>query len=398
MLGDPQKAIEAYRQYVEQRPDNQLGHLELGFAYEAACQSEMNTIAGESRGRVEQKKCEIPEFRDPMVASWKAAGITLQDFIDTGEMARRNGRVESSLAWFRRGSEFTPDSGTPWFYIGQVYESQQQLNISTDAYLSAFELGNTESINELVDIYTETGNDSSLVGILDQSLEQFPGHQDRVLWWNSLGKEYLEQSDWESAIQVYEKAIAEFPENPQLHVYLGQSYYDGGRGVEKAVEEIERAIQLDPEIGIGYYTLARILSREKRYSEADIWYERALEKIPGENWWRLARANTARLAGNLELAEQEYLKIVERSKTFVSAFYELAWLYRLLEEQEKAIESIEQAIALTNTPKQEYYVRAGQIYEWVGDLEKALTAYREALSLNPDNSLAKAKIESLSKP
>jgi tetratricopeptide (TPR) repeat protein len=395
-LGQPEAAINAYKDNVNLRPANPLGHLELGFAYEAACQTELKAIQGEAKGRPEEQRCEIPEYQEPMIASWKEAGLTVQDFIDTGEMARRNGRMNDALVWYRRGSEFSPDAGAPWFYIGQVYAKQEEMSVSTDAYLAAFELGYTDSINVLVDIFAATGNDESLIAILNQSLERFTEHQDRVLWWNLLGKEYLEQMDWESAIQVYEKAITEFPENPQLHVSLGQAYYDGGKGVEKAIDEVERAIELDPDIGIGYYALARILTREKRFEEADIWYERALEKIPGENWWRLARANAARSSGNLNLAKQEYLAIIERSQNFVSAHYELAWLYRLLEQKEPSIESIEQAIALTSVSKQEYYVRAGAIYEWAGDIEKALDAYRQALSLNPDNQTAKSKVEALS--
>jgi tetratricopeptide (TPR) repeat protein len=395
LLGKPEAAIKAYQAYVQLRPLNPLGQLELGFAYEAACQAEMKRIQVEPTGRQEQRRCEILAYQESMVGAWKAAGVTLQDFIDTGETANENGRIEDALSWFRRGSEFSPASGAPWFYIGKLYASQDEQSISTDAYLASFELGYTESINALVEIYTSIGDDNSLVGILSQALERFPGHQDRAQWWNLLGKEYLEQMDWETAIQVYEQGIVEFPENPQLHVYLGQAYYDGGKGVEVAIGEVERAIEINPDLGIGYYTLARIMAREKRYAEADIWYERALEKIPAENWWRLARANTARISGNYSLAEQEYLKIIERSRTFVSAYYELAWLYRLLDIQGKAIESIEQAIALTSTPKQEYYIRAGEIYEWAGDNEKALEAYRQALSLNPDNTVAKSKIEAL---
>jgi len=36
-------------------------------------------------------------------------------------------------------------------------------------------------------------------------------------------------------------------------------------------------------------------------------------------------------------------------------------------------------------PDHEYYARAGQIYEWTGDNATALTAYRQALALNPTN-------------
>ena len=395
MLGEPEKAIDAYQKYINLRPANPLGYLELGFAYEAACRAELEAIQGASRGRTEQQRCEIPEYQEPMIAAWKAAGLTTQDFIDTGEMARRNGRLNDALVWYRRGSEFSPDAGAPWFYIGQVYAALNGPRVSVASYLKAFDLGYAESINSLVDVFTENGDDEALVALLRRSLDRFPGHPERQLWWNQLGEKYMEQKDWDSAIQAYQEAIVEYPSNSQLHNNLGLSYYEGGKGIVKATEEIEKAIAIDPDNGVGYYTLARILTREKRYAEADNWFERALEKNPGTNRWQLARANAAREGGNLALAQQEYLAIIDRSPNFAPAYYEIALVYRLKEQPDEAVEAIEQAVELMATPTLEYYMRAASIYEWTEDVDKAVEAYKLALALNPQNQRASERLEKL---
>jgi tetratricopeptide (TPR) repeat protein len=396
MLGEPEKAIESYRKYVELRPSNPLGKVELGFAYEAACQIELAASQGTSNLRPEQQRCNSPKYLELMISTWKAAGLTTQDFIDSGESARRNGRNNDALAWFRRASEFNPDSGAPYFYIGQVYEALNGPRVSTASYQKSFDLGYVESIDALMEVYTGNGDVEAQVELLEEALDRYPGNPERQQWWNRLGEMYTEQEDWNSAIQVYENAIVEFPDNPGFHINLGLAYYEGGENVGMATDEIKQAIALDPDSGIGYYSLARLLAREKRYAEADNWFERAIGKNPNSNWWPLVRANTARAAGNLALAQQEYLAIIERSPNFTPAYYEIAQLYRLIEEPDQSISAIEQAIDLSSNPNQEYFFRAAGIYEWTGNLEKALDSYRQILALDPENEVAMEKVQSLS--
>ena len=61
LLGDPEKAKGYYLTYSQSRPNNPLGHIVLGFAYDAL---ENQALAAES---------------------WKAAGLTSQDFIEAGK-------------------------------------------------------------------------------------------------------------------------------------------------------------------------------------------------------------------------------------------------------------------------------------------------------------------------
>ena len=55
---------------------------------------------------------------------------------------------------------------------------------------------------------------------------------------------------------------------------------------------------------------------------------------------------------------------------------------------DEAIESIELAIDYKEPPVDQYFARAGNIYQAAGLTEKAINAYRLALSINPDNEIA----------
>jgi tetratricopeptide (TPR) repeat protein len=77
-LGECDKAIESYRQYVRMRPKNPLGHLELGFTYEA-----------------------LGDFSSA-VNEWQQFDFFTQDFIHTMEEAWQEESYEEILLWYKR--------------------------------------------------------------------------------------------------------------------------------------------------------------------------------------------------------------------------------------------------------------------------------------------------------
>ena len=58
--------------------------------------------------------------------------------------------------------------------------------------------------------------------------------------------------------------------------------------------------------------------------------------------------------------------------------------------------AVQQSLALMEPPDPWFYVRAGDIYEWAGETEKALTAYQYAVTLDSTNSSALQGIQRLS--
>ena len=61
----------------------------------------------------------------------------------------------------------------------------------------------------------------------------------------------------------------------------------------------------------------------------------------------------------------------------------------------QAMAAIEQALVLMAPPNVYYYARAGSIYEWAGDKNQALYAYRQVLLIDPQNAVARKGVERL---
>jgi len=82
LLGEHTLAIQAYRQYTNLRPDNPLGHLELGQALEGACfgANEEPLSVDPSKASATNGVCADERLRKALLAEWKAARLDARDF------------------------------------------------------------------------------------------------------------------------------------------------------------------------------------------------------------------------------------------------------------------------------------------------------------------------------
>jgi Tfp pilus assembly protein PilF len=84
------------------------------------------------------------------------------------------------------------------------------------------------------------------------------------------------------AAYFYRRSI-EFNPTSQAHTFLGWIYSLKGL-YEDAIEECEKAIELDPEYGNPYNDIGAYLVRLKKFDEAVPWLEKALKAPKYENY------------------------------------------------------------------------------------------------------------------
>ncbi|MGB5844247.1 MAG: tetratricopeptide repeat protein, partial [Anaerolineales bacterium] len=101
LLGQPNEAKENYLQYTELRPDNPLGHIGLGFAYEQL---------GDSVNSRE---------------AWIEAGLMPHEFNAVGDEKYKLEEYEEAIRWYERAILIDPISAESWLNIGKVYDGLQ---------------------------------------------------------------------------------------------------------------------------------------------------------------------------------------------------------------------------------------------------------------------------------
>jgi tetratricopeptide (TPR) repeat protein len=231
--------------------------------------------------------------------------------------------------------------------------------------------------------------------VLKSAMESFPESRYWPIWSSRLGDMLRIQKRWDEAQVAYQDSLALAPDDLAAHIGLGWVYYERDDSLQKALNEFQFVISNPESKGLGQYTIGLVLTREKRYTEADVWLVQALAAYPDNCWFYVARGNAAREGGELALALGVYQDAINLCPDFAQVYHEIAYAYQLNEQSTQAMSASEQAVILNNPPNLYIYLRAGSIYEWGGDKGRALEAYRQTLLLDPSNTTALSGVQRL---
>ena len=162
---------------------------------------------------------------------------------------------------------------------------------------------------------------------------------------------YLQQRQFPAARRVFDGMIAQFGDQPQLHIAIGRAFREAGR-LPEAVEEFKRAIALDSKFPGAHYNLGL----------AHLWNEGVS-----------AVAN----------AEEEFkLELATNPNDFFSNYF-LGITYIFQRKWEPAIDCLTTAARIQpNNP--DPYFQLGQAYQELQKHDQAIVMLNKAIELNPD--------------
>ncbi|WP_341898820.1 tetratricopeptide repeat protein [Ferrovibrio terrae] len=268
----------------------------------------------------------VEGLAEAMFASASALGRS-----DGGDLAE----LHLQLALFLR-----PDLDDARMLLGDIYESRSRFDQALAMYAkvspnSAYgesaqlrqawcinELGRTDEAVRVLRrmVSANTGSPRALLTLADMyrqmekwpeatreytaALERIPRLEPRhwtILFGRGVAYERSKQFDKGEADML--KALELQPDQPLVLNYLGYSWVDMHRNIERATRMIERAVQLRPNDGAIVDSLGWALYRLGRYPEAVIQLERAVELKGGDPvitdhlgdaYWRVGRQEEAK--------------------------------------------------------------------------------------------------------
>ncbi len=133
------------------------------------------------------------------------------------------------------------------------------------------------------------------------------------------------------------------------HFGRGLVYAAQGRS-EQAIQEMQRALALQPDLAVAHKELGRIFWAQRQF----------------------------------QLAETHYRKAIELEPEMASAYLGLGLNFASQRDFPNALEQFQRAIELAPDLPSAYH-SLGQTYAWMGDLPKAIEAYQTAIRLEPNN-------------
>ncbi|UCG53177.1 MAG: tetratricopeptide repeat protein, partial [Candidatus Latescibacterota bacterium] len=150
-----------------------------------------------------------------------------------------------------------------------------------------------------------------------------------------------------------------------------------------ALEEINKAVEIHPDVADSYVQRAIILKEAGKYFEAINDYSKALEIAPELSSVRYDFAQTLRQVKMYEPAIEEYLRAIELDPVKTEAYNNLGITYLEMREYGKAIEYFRKVIEM-NSNYTKAYNNLGAALAETGSTEEAVLVLERAIEIDPD--------------
>jgi len=195
-----------------------------------------------------------------------------------GKLELKAGRLEQAGGWLERAVELRPDSSVDWCNLGVVYFRQRALARAADALGRALALdaNNVDAIWNHGLLLLERGDTEPGLTLLTRAA----GLRPQALGFQlTLGNVFLAAEHFERAMQHFRQALALEPANAALSYRVLSTLVRGERFAE-AEELACWLVHEQPARADGFIALGRVLSKQRKFSEAIAAFHQALALEP----------------------------------------------------------------------------------------------------------------------
>ncbi len=246
--------------------------------------------------------------------------------------------------------------------------------------------------------YQQTGQFPKAIGLYQTALLQSPANPVLAFNYALVLEKAGRHTD---AAAAFEKAGTLDPKNSQGPLYAGLLYHQAGDDA-KAVPNLKSAVALGTDQKFNAYTaLAEAASTAKNTADAANYYTLAGQANPTDFNTQANLGILEQNAGKKADAEAAYRKAAalkaDNPKSMAAVQSNLAML---LTSEGKLDDAATFLVAANQSDPSSVSIQdnLGAVYEKQGKKDLALAAYKKALTINPDNGVAKDGVARLGKP
>jgi len=172
-----------------------------------------------------------------------------------------------------------------------------------------------------------------------------PSIKKTAIAYNDLSLELTDQGDYDKAIEYLDKAI-------ELDPNFSIAYYNRGRNhdrkyyYEDAISDYSRAIELDPEYAWAYVNRGWVYKQMGQQDQAIRNFTKGIELDPSDKLAFYDRGDIFLYQGEYELAVEDYTKAIKIDPDYKEAIFNRAIAYAELDQSKDTIKDLERAIEL----------------------------------------------------
>lgn len=259
-----------------------------------------------------------------------------------------------------------PDLALDQYGLGKLYESRGWSAMARARFYRAKRLGLRDE--ELEQALPESDPNPSLVERL-------------------AGREAMRHKEYAMAVAHYRVAVRLAPENARNYRNMGLALVSQERP-EEALTAYREAMQLDPGLAAAHSDLALLYSKNfSQHLKAIELLDKALELEPQNKlyWYNLAHVYLT--LGQYDKAVERFERVLDFDPHSALTLYSLGLALSKHGSHKAALDRLQQALEI-NPEYEDAYYQLGAVYRALGRLDEAAAAYERCLSFNPNHRYA----------
>jgi tetratricopeptide (TPR) repeat protein len=303
-------------------------------------------------------------------------------------------RFQESRQYFQKAVQEDPDFAIAHLYLAQVAPTAKDLFKSL---ARAKDLASVVSQGERDWIlgFVATAVDGNPMKQREHYMNLVAAYPNDERAHNLLGNHYFGQQDYERAIEEFERAVKINPEYSQPYNQLGYAHRFLGQ-FDDAEKAFQRYIELIPDDPNPYDSYAELLLKMGRFDEAISKYRKALEINPKFTFSHVGIASCLCYKGRLDSALAELKKMYDNAADVGvrrTALFNMAVAHIDAGDIDAALSNVKKMYELaadigdTSSMAGDLNIM-GSILRESGKYDKALAKYAEALNISRESSLA----------
>ena len=193
------------------------------------------------------------------------------------------------------------------------------------------------------------------------------------------------EGDYLGAVQEYDRAI-------KMNANLVEAYYERGNAyfavgdLSKAIADYNRALEINPEFILARYELCAIYTGQGEYRAAIEECDRIISINPDLAAASIRRGNACSALKDYQTAIQDYDRAINLNPNFVEAYFGRGAARHNIGDNRGAVEDFSELIRLQ--PTENNYYNRGVIYYLLDDCDRAIRDLTQAIELNANFAAA----------
>jgi tetratricopeptide (TPR) repeat protein len=195
------------------------------------------------------------------------------------------------------------------------------------------------------------------------------------------GDAYLDDGDYDKAIAEITKVLQSDPNFSKGYYLRGMAYFEK-KDFAAATADFAEAIRLNPDSLNGYYLRGAAYTESKDFDRAIEDFNKAIQLDPTSEIGYAGRSHVYYEKKDYDSAIADYSKVIELNSEDAVAYNNRGWAYCLKGEYDKGLEDINIALDLDDDQHYIYHSR-GYAYSGKKEYDKAIADFTESIRLKP---------------